>query len=139
MKVTITFDDTNPTIVAALGKDVGTTLSERKGYQAEMHNPEYVPAVGSETIDDTSKEKVAGEMGTMIYPQIANPDYVAAVGKPTIPNTQTRASFVGGKTLKEAILPYLTKEMANQERKNADDKIAQINAVIEKAIEIEAT
>jgi len=136
MKVTITFDDTNPTIVAALGKDVGILLAEQKGYQTKVHNTEYVPAVGSETIDDETKEPTETEDGKKVYPQIPNPDYVAAKGETTIDNTETRAKFIGRKTLEDAILPYLTQGMARAAQKEATDKVTQINTVLGVATEI---
>ena len=107
-KVTITIDDTNKAITGALGENTLETLSEMKGYQTMTTNPKYVQTLDKDT--DTVSDN--GE-------------------SPTIDNPQTRAEFVGAKVLKEAILPYLTKEMANIEREAAELKVKQINSVIE--------
>lgn len=69
-------------------------FADNRGYQTVIVNQNYVPASGSETIDDTTAEPVENPMGVMVYPQIPNPDYVAAVGTPTILNPQTRIDFV---------------------------------------------
>jgi len=128
-KVTIEIDDTNAAIVSVLGADMIDALADSKGYTAQVHNPDYVLPVGGETLNDETKEP--NDVGE--YPQIPNPDYVAGVGEPTITNPQTKAEHVGTKVLKEAILPYLTKEMEAREKRTAEDKVAQIKEVIEGA------
>ena len=65
-------------------------FADKKGYQSKVPNPDYVEAVGSPTIDDTTQ--TPDEMG--IYPQIPNPDYVPAVGERIIDNPVTRTQFV---------------------------------------------
>jgi hypothetical protein len=43
MKVTFTFDDTDPNIVAVLGENIGEKLADNKGYTSEIPNPDYTP------------------------------------------------------------------------------------------------
>lgn len=103
MKVTFTFDDTDPNIVAVLGTNVGERLADNKGYTAEIANPDYNPATPD--------------------PEIPT----------TIANDKTKAMFLGEQTLKGAVLPFLVQELAVEERKAADAKVKQIESVIESA------
>jgi hypothetical protein len=74
--------------------DVINDFADSLGYQTIVPNPNYLPAVGNETIDDTSAEQVISPAGVPVYPQIANPDYVPALGEPTMENPQSRLEFV---------------------------------------------
>ncbi len=71
-------------------------FADNRGYQTVVTNKDYLPASGSETIEDITAEKVpvVGMPDVMVYPQIPNPDYIAEFGTPTIPNPQTRIEFV---------------------------------------------
>lgn len=78
--------------------EVIKTFADRLGYQELVVNPDYVPAQGSETIQDPDwvKPEDFDEM-TDTIPQVPNPDYVAAVGEKMMTNPQSRVDFVSEK------------------------------------------
>ncbi len=136
-KITITIDGNDPTLVSLLGANFIDKLADRKGYTQEVHNPDYVPAVGSPTMDDTSKQPVVEpETGVARYPQIPNPNYVPEVGTPTIQNPETRAEFVGRKALVDRIIPWALEEVAENERRTVNAKIEKIKQAVEKSATI---
>lgn len=79
-------------------EEVINTFADRLGYQEMVVNPDYVPAQGSETIQDPEWVKPEGfdEMVDTI-PQVPNPDYVPAVGEKMMTNPQSRTDFVSEK------------------------------------------
>lgn len=112
-------------------------FADNRGYQTVVANPNYLPASGSETIDDTTAAKVESTSmpGVMVYPQIPNPDYVAEVGTPTVPNPKTRIDFVKewfkGQSVTLFAVDYKkdaeaqAREMAKQMEEGAREALAQ--------------
>ena len=77
------------------------TLASLNGYQEQIVNTEYVPAVGSETMNDPSGateeiEYVPGEKVTAPK-QVKNPDYVKAVGEEFMANPDSPLVFIAAK------------------------------------------
>ena len=89
--ITITKTITQP-------EEVIGQFADDLGYQEVVPNPDYVPAQGSETIQDPAWEQPADFSPIDgVVPQVPNPDYVAQVGEPTIANPQSRTEFVSEK------------------------------------------
>ena len=96
----------------------GITLDELarlNGYQEQIVNTEYVPAVGMETMDDPSgateeKEDVPGEK-VRVAKQVENPDYVKAVGQEFIANPDSPLVFVAAKIPEVGMTTMIAKAM----------------------------
>lgn len=134
-KITITIDDANPAIVAALGDGTVDTVSVLKGYQEMVANPDYVPEIGSIQIPDSSWTPGVDE-SEADRPLIDNPDYVPAVGTPTIPNTKTKGAFLAEKVLADVIVPWLFKEKEAAARKEVETQLQQVKQIVTNAAEI---
>ena len=78
----------------------GITLDELasfNGYQEQIVNTEYVPAVGNETMDDPSGATEPTEGGGEAPKQVKNPEYVKAVGEEFITNPDSPLVFIAAK------------------------------------------
>lgn len=139
MKVTIVFDDTKPEIVSALGENIGDSLAEDLGYPVEVHNPDYVPAVGPENIVDPAWVQPENYDPSVDEPDtIPNPDHVPAVGTPIIPNPETKGEYVGRVVLKDAIIPYLFTKKEKRAIKKTMDAIKMAKDAVAVATDITA-
>lgn len=75
----------------AFGDDWLDNITNTFGYQTQVVNPDYVPAVGSEFLyDEQTLEPVLDKDGN----QVPNPDYVPAVGEQFMDNPTDRTSFL---------------------------------------------
>lgn len=127
-KVTITFDDTNPAIVALFGEGAIATLADDFGYVETVHNPDYIGAIGSPQIPDLSWTPGEGE-DESDRPIIDNPDYVPAVGESTIPNPVTRAQYVADVINTQVIVPaMLSKFEVRRKQEKEAEAMAQVAA-----------
>ena len=85
----------NTTAVAimnqAFGEDWLANITDAFGYQTEIVNEDYVPAVGSEFLyDEKTLEPVLDEDGN----QVPNPAHKSAIGEQFMDNPQDRTSFL---------------------------------------------
>lgn len=140
-KVTISLDDSRPEIIALFGENALETVADDMGYMATVPNPDHVPGVGSETIQDPEWERpedfdeLTGET-----PMVPNPDYVPAVGEPTMPNPMTKAQYVAGQILRNRIIPALTERFEQRRKREAErqikEQVAQVAQVLESVAEV---
>ena len=103
----ITITITEQDLLEATGRTV-EEIANVNNYRAELPNPDHVPAVGREFMDDPEGTlEFDEETGIDRIKQIPNPDYVPAVGEPTIPNPVKPTQHIA-----EKLLEYGMKEMA---------------------------
>lgn len=129
-KVTITIDDTNPTLVAAFGENALEAIADGEmGYQSmvEVLESELPAKIEVELID-----KVTGEPYTkMDYPEGTE------LYKP---NPQSKADFVAFKILTENIAPRLVQGLAVRKRAEAalkaDKEIKQAEQIVVSVAEV---
>ena len=109
----ITIKVTEANLVSIFGADAVLNLATHNKYKPEVRNPDYVPAVGNETMDDPDgktemlnmNEGMKGMEPEMYESpvQVPNPDYVAEVGEPRMANPVSAVEFLGEVMTKNAI------------------------------------
>ena len=130
-KITITFDDSKPEIVALFGANaVNAVLAQALGYMTMVEKtPEELPAkVDVQVVDQSTGETVTVQeypAGTEMYK----------------PNPETKTQFVARKTISDSLVPYLLQSFKQkiQEVKQTElaNEIKQAQSVLESTATVE--